>query len=79
MEFDSNLTKLYNALRGTSIAIGNNITLNPAAADGRVEIEGEFYLRPQISPTLPTTLLQPPVEHRRSGLPLCSQPMIRVS
>ena len=46
LEFDSNLTKLHNVLRGTSIAIGNNITLNPAAADGRVEIEGEFYLRP---------------------------------
>jgi hypothetical protein len=46
LEFDSNLTKLSNVLRGTSIVIGNNITLNPAAADGRVEIEGEFYLRP---------------------------------
>ena len=46
LEFDSNLTKLHNVLRGTSIVIGNNITLNPAAADGRVEIEGEFYLRP---------------------------------
>jgi hypothetical protein len=46
LEFDSNLTKLHNDLRGTSIVIGNNITLNPAAADGRVEIEGEFYLRP---------------------------------
>ena len=46
LEFDSNLTKLHNELRGTSIVVGNNITLNPAAADGRVEIEGEFYLRP---------------------------------
>ena len=46
LEFDSNLTKIHNVLRGTSIVIGNNITLNPAAADGRVEIEGEFYLRP---------------------------------
>ena len=46
LEFDSNLTKVHNELRGTSIVIGNNITLNPAAADGRVEIEGEFYLRP---------------------------------
>ena len=46
LEFDSNLTKLHNVLRGTSIVIGNNITLNPAAANGRVEIEGEFYLRP---------------------------------
>ena len=46
LEFDSNLTKLHNVLRGTSIVVGNNITLNPAAADGRVEVEGEFYLRP---------------------------------
>ena len=46
LEFDSNLTKLHNELRGTSIVVGNNITLNPAAADGRVEVEGEFYLRP---------------------------------
>ena len=46
LEFDSNLTKLHNELRGTSIVVGNNITLNPAAANGRVEIEGEFYLRP---------------------------------
>jgi hypothetical protein len=46
LEFDSNLTKVHNELRGTSIVIGNNITLNPAAANGRVEIEGEFYLRP---------------------------------
>ena len=46
LEFDSNLTKLHNVLRSTSIVIGNNITLNPAAANGRVEVEGEFYLRP---------------------------------
>ena len=46
LEFDSNLTKLHNELRGTSIVVGNNITLNPAAASGRVEVEGEFYLRP---------------------------------
>jgi hypothetical protein len=46
LEFDSNLTKLHNVLRSTSIVIGNNITLSPAAADGRVEVEGEFYLRP---------------------------------
>ena len=46
LEFDSNLTKLHNELRGTSIVVGNNITLNPAAANGRVEVEGEFYLRP---------------------------------
>ena len=46
LEFDSNLTKLHNVLRGTSIQIGNNIQLYPAAADGRVEIEGGLYLRP---------------------------------
>ncbi len=46
LEFDSNLTKIHNVLRGTSIEVGNNITLKPAAADGRVEVEGEFYLRP---------------------------------
>ena len=46
LEFDSNLTKLHNELRGTRIDIGNNITLYPAAANGRVEVEGEFYLRP---------------------------------
>ena len=46
LEFDSNLTKLHNVLRGTSVQIGNNIQLYPAAADGRVEIEGGLYLRP---------------------------------
>ena len=46
LEFDSNLTKIHNVLRGTSIAVGNNIQLNPAAAGGRVEIEGGLYLRP---------------------------------
>ena len=46
LEFDSNLTKLHNVLRGTSIQIGNNIQLYPAAADGRVEVEGGLYLRP---------------------------------
>ena len=54
---------MHNVLRGTSIVIGNNITLNPAAADGRVEIEGEL-LPPSllISPTPLTTPLQPPLE-----------------
>ena len=46
LEFADNLTKVHNVLRGTSITIGNNIQLNPAAANGRVEVEGEFYLRP---------------------------------
>ena len=44
LEFDSNLTKLHNVLRGTSINIGNNIELRPAAAGGRVEITGDFLL-----------------------------------
>ena len=46
IEFADNLTKVHNVLRGTSIEVGNNIQLNPAAADGRVEIEGGLYLRP---------------------------------
>ena len=46
MEFADNLTKLANVLRSTSITVGNNIQLNPAAAGGRVEIEGGLYLRP---------------------------------
>ena len=47
LEFDTNnLTKISNVLRGTDIEIGNNITLNPAADNGRVEVEGGFYLRP---------------------------------
>jgi hypothetical protein len=46
LEFADNLTKVHNVLRGTSITIGNNIQLNPAAADGRVEVEGGLYLRP---------------------------------
>ena len=45
LQFDSNLTKVENVLRGTSINIGNNIELRPAAADGRVEIEGGLYIR----------------------------------
>ena len=44
LEFDSNLTKLHNVLRGTSINIGNNIELKPAAAGGRVEITGDLIL-----------------------------------
>ena len=40
MEFDSNLTKIHNILRGTSIEIGNNIQMKPATAGGRVEIAG---------------------------------------
>ena len=45
LKFDSNLTKVENVLRGTSINIGNNIEMRPAAADGRVEIEGGLYIR----------------------------------
>jgi hypothetical protein len=44
LEFDSNLTKVHNVLRGTSIEIGNNIQLNPAAAGGRVEVSGGFFV-----------------------------------
>ena len=44
LEFDSNLTKLHNVLRGTYINIGNNIELVPAAAGGRVEVTGDFIL-----------------------------------
>jgi hypothetical protein len=40
LEYDSNLTKIHNILRGTSIEIGNNIQMKPAAAGGRVEIAG---------------------------------------
>ena len=45
LEFDSNLTKLHNELRGTRIDVGNNITVYPAAAGGRFEIEGGLYIR----------------------------------
>ena len=31
LEFDSNLTKLHNVLRGTSIVIGNNIVAEPCS------------------------------------------------
>ena len=45
LEFDSNLTKVHNELRGTRIDVGNNITVYPAAAGGRFEIEGGLYIR----------------------------------
>ena len=45
LQFDSNLTKIENVLRGTTINIGNNIEMRPAAAGGRVEIEGGLYIR----------------------------------
>ena len=44
LQFDSNLTKVENVLRGTSIDIGNNIQMKPAAAGGRVEIAGQLQL-----------------------------------
>jgi hypothetical protein len=44
IEFADNLTKIHNVLRGTSINIGNNIELIPAAAGGRVEITGDLVL-----------------------------------
>ena len=44
LEFDSNLTKIHNVLRGTSIEIGNNIQMKPAAAGGRVEVAGGFQI-----------------------------------
>jgi hypothetical protein len=44
VQFDSNLTKVENVLRGTGINIGNNIELLPAAAGGRVEITGDLVL-----------------------------------
>ena len=44
VEFADNLTKIHNVLRGTSINIGNNIELKPAAAGGRVEITGDLLI-----------------------------------
>ena len=44
IEFADNLTKIHNVLRGTSINIGNNIEIKPAAAGGRVEITGDLIL-----------------------------------
>ena len=44
IEFADNLTKIHNVLRGTSINIGNNIELKPAAAGGRVEITGDLII-----------------------------------
>jgi hypothetical protein len=44
LSFSSNLTKIENVLRGTGINIGNNIEMNPAAAGGRVEINGDLIL-----------------------------------
>ena len=44
LEFDGNLTKLHNDLRGTSIEVGNNIQMKPAAAGGRVEIAGALQI-----------------------------------
>ena len=44
LEFDSNLTKIHNVLRGTSIEIGNNIQMKPATSGGRVEIAGGLQI-----------------------------------
>ena len=44
LEYDSNLTKIHNVLRGTSIEIGNNIQMKPAAAGGRVEVAGGLQI-----------------------------------
>ena len=44
LEYDSNLTKIHNVLRGTSIEIGNNIQMKPATAGGRVEIAGGLQI-----------------------------------
>lgn len=44
LQFDSNLTKVENVLRGTSIDIGNNIQMKPAAPGGRVEVTGGLQI-----------------------------------
>lgn len=44
VQFDSNLTKVENVLRGTGIEIGNNIQMKPAGAGGRVEVAGGFQI-----------------------------------
>lgn len=44
LQFDSNLTKVENVLRGTAINIGNNIEMRPAAPGGRVEVVGGFHI-----------------------------------
>lgn len=41
---DSNIVKLENLLRGTSINIGNNIEVRPASAGGRLEVSGDLIL-----------------------------------
>ena len=44
LQFDSNLTKVENVLRGTGINIGNNIQMLPAAPGGRVEVTGGLQI-----------------------------------
>jgi hypothetical protein len=43
-DWDSNITKVINPVRGTGINVGNNIEMIPAAAGGRVEITGDLVL-----------------------------------
>ena len=43
IDIESNITSVKNAVRGTSIQVGNNIALHPAPG-GRVEIEGDLLL-----------------------------------
>jgi hypothetical protein len=43
-DWDSNITKVINPVRGTGINVGNNIEMIPAAAGGRVEITGDLIL-----------------------------------